>query len=233
MKLRCVVIDDEPLALELMKEYISRFPELKLIQAFDDGIAGKEFLKNNQIDLLFIDINMPDITGLELVESLEKKPMVIFATAHRKFALEGFNLDAIDYLLKPIDFERFSKAVKKAIDYYSFKNNQPTETPEHIFVRAEYRMIKIDLNAIEYIEGLEDYIKIHVTGLAHPILTLMSLKGILEQLPLGQFSRIHRSYIVAHAKIQSVLKKNVQLTSGIELPISNTYQQFVDDWQKK
>lgn len=233
MKLKCVVIDDEPLAIELMKEYITRFPELMLIQTFDDGIIGKKFLQENQVDLLFVDINMPDITGLELVESLENKPLIIFTTAHRKFAVEGFNLDAIDYLLKPIDFERFGKAVKKAIEYYSFKNSQSTETPDYIFVRAEYRMIKIDLNAIEYIEGLEDYIKIHLTDLQHPILTLMSLKGILEQLPANQFSRIHRSYIVANAKVKSVLKKNVLLTSNVELPISNSYQKFVDDWQRK
>ena len=233
MKLKCVVIDDEPLALELMKEYISKFPELILIQTFDDAIVGKEFLKDNEIDLLFIDINMPDITGLELVDSLESRPMIIFATAHRKFAIEGFNLDAVDYLLKPIDFERFSKAVKKAIEYYRFKNSQPAETSDYIFVRAEYRMVKIELNTIEYIEGLEDYIKIHLTGLQRPILTLMSLKGILEQLPAQQFSRIHRSFIVANAKVKSVLKKNVLLTSGIELPVSNSYQQFIEDWQRK
>lgn len=235
MILKCVAIDDEPLALELIKEYMSRFPELNLIQTFDDAILGREFLKENQVDMLLVDINMPDITGLELVAALENKPMIIFTTAHRKFAVEGFELDAIDYLLKPIDFERFGKAVKKATEYYGFKNNQSatTEVPEYIFVRAEYRMIKIELNTIEYIEGLEDYIKIHVEGFAHPILTLMSLKGILEQLPAHQFSRIHRSYIVANAKIKSVLKKNVLLTRGIELPVSNTYQQFVEDWQKK
>ncbi|GAB3509564.1 LytR/AlgR family response regulator transcription factor [Emticicia fontis] len=233
MKLRCVAIDDEPLALELMKEYISRFSELALLQTFDDAILGKEFLKENQIDLLFVDINMPDITGLELVESLENRPMVIFTTAHRKFAVEGFNLDAVDYLLKPIDFERFSKAVKKATEYYGFKNNQSVDIPDYIFVRAEYRMVKIELNAIEYIEGLEDYIKIHLMDVPHPVLTLMSLKGILEQLPANLFSRIHRSYIVSNSKVKSVLKKNVLLTSGIELPISNSYQQFVEDWQRK
>jgi DNA-binding LytR/AlgR family response regulator len=115
MKLNCVIIDDEPLALELLKEYISRFSELTLLQTFDDAIQGRDFLSINQPDLLFLDINMPDITGLELVESLETKPMIIFTTAHRKFAMEGFNLDAIDYLLKPIDFERFSKGVRKAM----------------------------------------------------------------------------------------------------------------------
>lgn len=159
--------------------------------------------------------------------------MVIFTTAHRKFAVEGFDLEAVDYLLKPIDFERFGKAVKKTLEYHKFKNNQTSEEAQYIFVRAEYRMVKIELKAIEYIEGLEDYIKIHVTGQSHPILTLMSLKGILEQLPADSFSRIHRSYIVANAQVKSVLKKNLLLASGVELPISNSYQQFVDDWRKK
>lgn len=233
MKLKCVVIDDEPLALELMKEYISGFQELNLIQTFDDGIQGRDFLLENEIDLLFVDINMPDITGLELVASLSNKPMVIFTTAHRKFAVEGFELEAVDYLLKPIDFERFSKAVKKALEYHKFKSNQTSKEAQYIFVRAEYRMVKIELKTIEYIEGLEDYIKIHIIGQSHPILTLMSLKGILEQLPTDSFSRVHRSYIVANAQVKSVLKKNLLLVSGLELPISNSYQQFVDDWQKK
>lgn len=231
MSIRCVAIDDEPLALELVKEYVSRFPELTLIQVFDDAILGKDFLIEQDIDLLFVDINMPDITGLELVAGLEKKPMVIFTTAHRKFALEGFELDAIDYLLKPIDFERFSKAIRKAIDYFGFRTKPVTQNQEYIFVRSEYRMVKIELKTIEYIEGLEDYIKIHLTDVPHPVLTLLSLKGILEQLPAGQFSRIHRSYIVSDTKVKSILKKNVLLQSGVTLPVSNTYQDFIDKWQ--
>src|SRR4051794_5676369 len=118
MQIKCVAIDDEPLALNLIKEYTNRFPSLRLVQTFDDAISGAEFLRSNQVDLLFIDINMPDISGIELVRSLKEKPMIIFTTAYRKFAFEGFELDALDYLLKPIEFERFEKAVNKAIDYY-------------------------------------------------------------------------------------------------------------------
>ncbi|PLK43728.1 LytTR family DNA-binding domain-containing protein [Emticicia sp. TH156] len=231
MKLKCIVIDDEPLALELMRQYISEFAELELIQIFDDGIEGKAFLEHNIVDLLFVDINMPDITGLELVASLVNKPLVVFTTAHRKFAVEGFELDAIDYLLKPIDFERFSKAVRKALDYYKYLNTTTSQPAEYIYVRAEYRMLRVDLSTIEYIEGLEDYIKIHISGQLHPVLTLMSLKGILELLPSHQFSRIHRSFIVANMQVKSVIRKNVQLRSGIELPVSNSYRHFVQNWQ--
>src|SRR5262245_33186302 len=121
MPLKCIAIDDEPLAIELIKEYISRSPGLELVQSFDDAISGGEFLRNNHVDLLFVDINMPDITGIDLVRSLDEKPMVIFTTAHKKFAVEGFELDAIDYLLKPIQFERFSKAVAKAIEFSQYR----------------------------------------------------------------------------------------------------------------
>ena len=121
MPLKCVAIDDEPLALELIKTYVARFAELEMLQVFDDAVSGAEFIRKIPVDILFVDINMPDITGLDLVRSLEEKPIIIFTTAHRKFALEGFELDAIDYLLKPISFERFSKAVKKAIEYSRYK----------------------------------------------------------------------------------------------------------------
>ncbi|MEJ7680768.1 MAG: response regulator [Segetibacter sp.] len=124
MQIRCVAIDDELPALELIKEYVSRFPALKLVQIFDDAIAAAEFIRNNLVDLLFLDINMPDITGLELVRSLTDKPLIIFTTAYKKFAIDGFELDAVDYLLKPVDFERFSKAVNKAIDYYRYKKRK-------------------------------------------------------------------------------------------------------------
>src|SRR5882724_6223765 len=127
MTIKCVAIDDEPPALELIKEYLAKFSGLQLVQTFDDGISAVEFLRHTPIDLLFIDINMPDITGLDLVRSLEQKPMVIFTTAHKKFAAEGFDLDAVDYLLKPVSFERFSKAVNKAIDYYEYKKKTKIE----------------------------------------------------------------------------------------------------------
>jgi len=232
MQMKCIAIDDEPLALELIKEYTAKFPELKMVETFDDAIGGAEFLRNNNIDLLFIDINMPDITGIDLVKSLEKKPLTIFTTAYKNFAFEGFELEAIDYLLKPIDFERFKKAVTRAIEFFQYKQNAKPEPQESLFVRSEYRMIKIDLDEIEYIEGLEDYIKIHLSN-KKPVLTLMTLKTVLEKLPASGFKRIHRSYIVPVNKVQSILNRKARLSSGAELPVSNNYLGFIEEWMKK
>jgi len=204
--LNCVAIDDEPLALELIKNHIKQMPALHLLQAFDDAVAGAAFLKTHKVDLLFIDINMPDITGIDLVKGLQQKPQIIFTTAYRKFAVDGFELDAIDYLMKPITFDRFRKAALKAIDFHEYKNNTKEESNESIFVRSEYKLVRIPLNDIECIEGLEDYIKIHFAN-AKPLLTLMTMKGILEKLPTDKFARIHRSYIIPLKRIQSLVNK--------------------------
>jgi DNA-binding LytR/AlgR family response regulator len=230
-QLKCIAIDDEPLALALIKEYVSRVPSLTLLNTFEDAITGAEFLKHTPVDLLFVDINMPDITGIDLVRSLGHKPMVIFVTAYKNFAFEGFELEAIDYLLKPVDFSRFSKAVDKALDYYQYKKGIRKEQHEDsLYVYSEYRMVKINLSEIEYIESMEDYIKIHLPA-GNPILTLMPLKKVLEKLPQDQFKRIHRSYIVAIDKVRSVQNRKVYL-NNIQLPISDSYADFVKDWVK-
>jgi len=232
MLLKCIAVDDEPPALDLLAAYIDRIPQLQLLQTFDDAISAGEFLRSNAVDLLFVDINMPDITGIELVKSLPEKPMVIFTTAYKKFAYEGFELDAVDYLLKPIDFNRFNKAVGKAQEYYDFKKSASTVDNANLFVRSEYRVVKISLADIDFIESLEDYIKIHLSN-DKPVMTLMPLKKVLEKLPPEKFRRIHRSYIVNTAKVRSVLHRKVQLSNGKELPISESYLDFVDDWMKK
>ena len=231
MALKCIAIDDEPLALELIKNYVAWFPALQLVNTFEDAISGAEYLRNNPIDLLFIDINMPDITGIDLVRSLTVKPMVIFTTAYKNFAFEGFELEAIDYLLKPIDVKRFGKAVEKAVDYYKYKTAFTKEgEDESLYVYSEYRMVKIDLKEIEYIESMEDYIKIHLHN-AKTILTLMPLKKVLEKLPEDKFQRIHRSYIIPVNKIISIQNRKVKLP-GIELPISDSYIDFARRWMK-
>jgi two-component system LytT family response regulator len=230
-RLKCIAIDDEPLALRLIARYVHQFPELQLVQTFEDAISGGEYLEHSPVDLLFIDINMPDISGIELVRSLEKKPMVIFTTAYKKFAFEGFELEALDYLLKPIDAKRFTKAVEKAIDYYKYKHTETESKQDNsLYVYSEYRMIKISLDDIEYIESMEDYIKIHQQN-AKTILTLMPLKKVLEKLPAEKFQRIHRSFIVAVDKIKSIRNRKVQLTEA-ELPVSETYMDFARKWMK-
>ncbi|WP_221389545.1 LytTR family DNA-binding domain-containing protein [Dyadobacter sp. NIV53] len=229
--MKCIAIDDEPLALDLLQKYISGFSELELLATFDDAVEGAVFLKNNRIDLLFVDINMPDLTGLDLVAGLECKPMIIFTTAHKKFALEGFELEALDYLLKPITIERFEKAVNRAIEQFELRKSVATTTPETLIVRSEYKMVKIELTDIEYIEAMEDYIKIHLRSTTHPILTLMSLKGILEILPQAKFSRIHRSYIVPNTLVKSIQNKKVRLITDQELPVSDSYLDFIEKWK--
>jgi two-component system LytT family response regulator len=230
-RLKCVAIDDEPLALRLIARYVQQFPELQLMQTFDDAISGAEYLKQGTTDLLFIDINMPDVTGIELVRSLKEKPIIIFITAYRNFAFEGFELEALDYLLKPIEAKRFAKAVEKAVDYYKYKHAGAKDKGDNnLYVYSEYRMVKINLDDIEYIESMEDYIKIHVHN-SKTILTLMPLKKVLEKLPADKFQRIHRSFIVAVGKIKSIRNRKVQL-SAAELPVSESYMDFVRKWMK-
>jgi two-component system LytT family response regulator len=228
--LKCVAIDDEPLALEILKKYIAEFPVLQMVHTFEDAVSGAEFLKKNKVDLLFIDIDMPDITGVDLVRSLTEKPMVIFTTAYKNFAFEGFELQALDYLLKPISQKRFSASISKAVDYAKYKNAEATEE-EALYVHSEYRMIKISLRDIEYIESMQDYIKIYLLNTEKPILTLMSLKSVLEKLPASQFIRIHRSYAVAKAHIKSIHNRKVKLNTA-ELPVGNNYADFIREWAK-
>jgi len=232
MTYRCVAVDDEPLALDIIKAYVAKIPALTLVQTFDDAIAASEFLRATAIDILFVDIQMPDVTGIDLVRALEKKPVVIFTTAHKNYAYEGFQLDAIDYLLKPIAFENFSKAARKAIDYLEYSNKPASAPEESLYVYSEYKLVKINLGDIEYIESLEDYIKIHIAD-SKPILTLMSMKKVLEKLPENKFKRIHRSFIVPITKVASVQNRKAFLTSGKELPISDSYASFIQDWKNE
>lgn len=229
--INCVTIDDEPHALALLREYISRFPFLHLVKEFNDAIAGQDFLLNNQVDLLFIDINMPDISGLNLVENLPARPIVIFTTAHKKFALEGFELDAVDYLLKPISPDRFERSVHKAAEYFNYKSATAPEKPTALFVYAEYRIVKIELESISYIESLEDYIRIYLDH-DKPVLTLMTLKKVLEKLPANDFRRIHRSYIVPVKKVKAIHNRRVTLNNGTDLPVSDSYSDFIAYWKQ-
>jgi two-component system LytT family response regulator len=221
----CIAIDDEPLALDLVKAYINKTPGLNFLGAFEDAIDAVEFIKGNKIDLLFLDIQMPDLNGLQLFKNLEEKPMVIFTTAYGEFALQGFELNAIDYLLKPFTFSRFSKAATKAIQFHQFINQSSPEAGSFIFVKSGYDLLKIMLDEIEYIEGLDDYIKIHLST-NKIVVTLMPLKSILDKLPDQRFIRIHRSYIVPLHKVKGLRNKKLIL-NNIDLPIGDTYTEKV------
>ena len=223
MHLKCVVIDDEPGALELIKKYVSKIPLLKVVKILYDPTEAKDFFKNNQIDLLFIDINIP--SGIDFLSSLISKPITIVTTAYKKYALQGFEFGALDYLVKPIAFERFSAAASRAIELYKFMQISKYADKDFLFVRSGYKTIRILLNEIEYIEGSVDYIKIHLIN-DNPVLSLTSLKAIVEKIPAEKFKRIHRSYIVAISQIKELQNKKVVLYSSKELPISDSYTDF-------
>ena len=223
MKISCIVVDDEPLALEVLSSFIARIPYLVLEGQYTDPFFAMEHLRKKKVDLLFVDIQMPDISGIELVKTLNNPPKIVFTTAYSSYAIEGFNLNAMDYLLKPIAFDRFLVAVNKVRDYMELSEaaqevHQPEEkdVPEYMFVKSNYKDIKINFNEVLYIEGSEDYIKIHTT--TKKVMTLLSMKGVMEKLPENQFIRIHRSFIVAIDKIES--KSNERITIGKQsLPI--------------
>lgn len=219
--MRCIAIDDEPLALQLITEYASRIPFLVLEKTFTNPDEGKVWLQENEVDLLFLDIQMPDINGLEFYKSLTKKPLVIFTTAYSEYAVEGFNVDAVDYLLKPFEYDRFLKAVFKAREYLDFLSGQELQTAS-IFVKVDYQLMKINLKDVDLIEGLDDYIRIHVKP--KPVLTLMTLKSLQERLPSNEFIRIHRSYIVPASKIESFGKSKVKV-AGKEIPVGSSYSE--------
>ncbi|WP_142687582.1 LytR/AlgR family response regulator transcription factor [Chitinophaga polysaccharea] len=228
MEIKFIVIDDEPPAIQVIKTYAQEFPWLKLLHTFTDAISAAEYLRHSRVDLLFLDINMPDINGLDLARGLDPHPMIIFTTAYKQYAFDGFELDAIDYLLKPIPFRRFEKAVQKAQQHCQ-QQLLPVET-ESLVVHSSYHMVKIPLHEIIYIESLEDYVRIHLAQQA-PVLTLMTLKKMQEKLPASRFRRIHRSYIVAVDKVKSVGNRKVRLSSSVELPVSDSYSDFIREWK--
>lgn len=227
--IRCIAIDDELLALDLIEDNIKKLPFMEMVKKCKSAFEAMEVMRQEQIDLIFLDIQMPDVSGIQLLKTLKSKPMVIITTAYEKYATEGFNLDVIDYLLKPYSFERFLKAVNKATEYQDLRDkaiiqeNQKEvgSTSNYLFVRADYKLVKIELASILYIEGLKDYVKIYLGD--KPILTQMSMKALEERLPSKDFVRVHRSFIVAFSKIDFIQKQ--MLTIGRkEIPISEHYR---------
>jgi DNA-binding LytR/AlgR family response regulator len=229
--IKCIAIDDEPLALELLSDYCKDVSFLELQKTFTRTSEALAYMKKNPIDLLFLDIQMPDISGIDFYKSLEEKTMVIFTTAYTQYAVEGFELNAVDYLLKPYDKERFAKAANKAKEFYEYTRKSLNDT-NFIFVRADYSLVKINCDEILYIESIDDYIRIHLQD-KKPIMTLSTLKAIEEKLPDKYFIRIHRSYIVSLNKISAVRGKNILVVST-ELPLSAKYEEaFYDAYTGK
>lgn len=222
--IRCIAIDDEPLALQLINEYCGKISFLKLEKTFTNTDEAKAYLQHNNIDLLFLDIQMPDINGMQFYKNLTQKPPVIFTTAYKDFAAEGFNVDAVDYLLKPFEYDRFLKACYKANEYLEFLSSQELQL-NSIFVKVNYEIMKINLKDIELIEALDDYIKIYIKP--SPVLTLMTLKSIQEKLPVRDFVRVHRSFIVPLSRIEKFSKTKLWI-AGKEIPIGSSYSNVYD-----
>ncbi len=228
--LRCIAVDDEPLALELLEDNISKVPYLHLVAKCSNAMEAIKVLQQEEIELIFLDIQMPGLTGLQFIQSLSARPMIILITAYEKFALEGFNLDVVDYLVKPVSFERFVKACNKAWELYQLKV-KPKEaitgkSPDYIFVNVDYSLLKIVIDDIMWIEGLKDYIKIYLKSSSRQVITRMTMKSIEELLPADRFIRIHKSYIAAIAYITSV-RKTTLMIGAEELPVSETYQEVL------
>lgn len=222
--MNCVALDDEPLGLEIIQTFCEKFAFLQLQKSFTNPAEAGRYLRNFPVDLIFLDIQMPDVDGISFLKSLPHQPLVIFTTAYSDYAVEGFNLNAIDYLLKPFSFERFSQAANKALDYYNGIVKKDGGAQNHLFVRAEYSLVKIPLDEISCIEGFDDYVKIHLVH-KKTILTRMNLKAIAEKLPTTAFVRVHRSFIVPLAKIIRVRNKVIHLANDLEIPIGANYEQ--------
>jgi len=232
MEINCVIVDDEPLARNLMTEYVKKVPSLNLIEACSSPIAALEVLKKHPVDLLFLDVQMPELTGISMLKVMKKKPLVILTTAYSEYALQGYDLDVADYLLKPITFERFLRAVDKATERLSPKTqlvverSATTADPSFVFVKDGTKLVKVVFDDIKYVEGLKDYVTIHTD--TQKIISLQRLKTLEDQLPGDKFIRIHNSYIVAIKAIDVVHKNNVQIGEAM-LPIGETYKKSFRD----
>ena len=238
MKINCVIVEDEPLARRLMEDYVKSTPSLELMRSFGNPLEALEFLKANEVDLLFSDIQMKEITGITLLKLLQKKPVVILTTAYSEYAIEGYELDVIDYLLKPITFERFLKAVEKATAHIQLKKNKQSpstnqkeefNSQEYIFLKDGSKLLKVKLADILYIQSLKDYVRVITKG--KQIVSLQTMKSLEEALPKEMFIRIHNSTIVAFDAIEEVERDSVKILDQY-LPVSDSYKkvfrEFID-----
>ncbi len=232
--IRCIAIDDEPLALKQISDYIAKTPDLSLVGQFESALDAFSFLKENEVDLMFVDINMPDLSGMDFVKSLNNPPGVIFTTAYSEYAIEGFRVDAIDYLLKPIGYSDFLKASERAeerlktdsVDIARVETND-----DFLFIKSEYKILRIRLSDIKYIESMREYVRIHIEN-QKPIMTLLSMKKMEEFLPENDFMRVHRSYIVNLNRITTIERNRIIFDKDVYIPVSDQYkprfQEYLD-----
>lgn len=226
MKLSCIIVDDEPLARALLLDNIRRIPYLDFKADFNSAIEAKNYLSKHKIDLIFLDIQMPKMNGIDLAKTINDS-MVIFTTAYDEYALEGFEVSAVDYILKPIMQERFEKACAKAKEYHDFKTGKTKNQP-HVFIRADHQTVKVMLDDIIYIEGLKDYVKVHTKTNTKPLITRTNLKGIGELINSKKFMRVHKSYIANMELIQSVQNDSL-IVGAIKIPLGEAYKAIIKE----
>ncbi|MCR5076957.1 MAG: LytTR family DNA-binding domain-containing protein [Prevotella sp.] len=230
MTLNCVIIDDEPLAADLLASYVKKTPFLKLVGTFSSAVESIKVIRENRIDLIFLDIQMPELSGLEFAKILSRETKIIFTTAFSQYALDAYKANALDYLLKPISYDDFLGGANKAMEWYrSTRQTADTATDRFIFIKSEYKLVKILFDDILYIEGVKDYVKIYLTGGRKPIMSLMNMKKIEEFLPRPEFMRTHRSYIVHMNKIDGIDRFRIVIADAI-LPISDSYKAELQDY---
>ena len=229
--LRCIAIDDEDLALELLEDNISKVPFLELVAACSNPIEAMKVMQDNPVDLIFLDIQMPGLTGIQFIQSLTDKPMFILITAYEKYALESYNLDVVDYLVKPVPLDRFIKAANKARELHALKTkgkeaDASTGNNSYFFINVDYSLLKVVFADIIWIEGLKDYIKIHLKSSSKPVVARMSMKSMEEELPASMFIRVQKSYIVSKEYITAI-RKNSIFIDNLELPVGDGYRDAV------
>ena len=233
--IRCIAIDDEPLALKQIEDYIKKTPFLELIGLFDSPLDANEIVRQGEVDLMFVDINMPDLNGMDFVKMLENPPRVIFTTAYREYAVEGFKVEAVDYLLKPISYPDFYKSASRANAWFEVHPKGPEQIKnddQFLFIKSDYRIIRINFQDILFVEAMSEYVKIHLAG-SKPVMSLLSMKQLEEQLPEHQFMRIHRSYIVNLSKVSVIERNRVVFDSKTYLPVSVQYKIKFQSWVDK
>jgi DNA-binding LytR/AlgR family response regulator len=223
--MHAIAIDDEPLALELITSFCSKIDGITLDASFTKVAEAIAYLDANKVDLLFLDINMPHMSGLDLYRQIDQQVMVIFTTAYTEYAVDAFSVNALDYILKPFSFERFQQAVQKAIEYMNYTRGSAEQPSRFIYLKADYSLIKIDLAEIFYIEALADYLKIHFDS-GKSVVVRLTMKGLFEKLPEQEFIRVHRSYIIPFKSILGIVHKSVQL-KNVLIPIGIRYEDDV------
>jgi len=234
MKIKCIAIDDEPLALKQISSYLDKTTFLEAVALCHSAFEAMEYLENNEVDLMFVDINMPDLSGMDFVKSLIQKPQIIFTTAYSEYAIEGFQVDALDYILKPISYASFLKSANKAKTWFELNQKQPESiqtTQDSLFVKSEYKMVRIFFSEIKYIESSNEYIQIHLVNDV-PVTTLIRLKVMEEQLPKDKFMRVHRSFIVNLDRVKVIERNRIVFDQNVYIPVGDQYkenfQAFVD-----